>query len=108
MREAALLAQISHPNIISLVGVCSTHIPIMVIMQYCERGSLLSFLHSHNGVNENELRCLSKLYILQDIASAMAYLSSKMVVHRDLAARNVLVNGDFVCKVRCVIFKWLG
>jgi serine/threonine protein kinase len=101
MREAAMVAQFQHPNVISLVGVCTAGAPAMLVMQYCEHGSLRSFLRSRVGFNE--LLLGSKVQILLDIASGMAYLSERNVVHRDLAARNVLIGGDYVCKV-CV---WL-
>ena len=73
----------------------------MMVIQYCENGSLFSFLQKHAGFNE--LRFESKIRILRDVAMGMQFLSSLLIVHRDLAARNVLVNSDYVCKV-CVLF----
>jgi Eph receptor A8 len=98
MREAAMLAQFQHPNVVSLVGVCTVGSSAMLVMQLCEHGSLRAFLRSHTDFNELRLR--SKVRILLDIAEGMSYLASKHVVHRDLSARNILVGGDFVCKVR--------
>ena len=50
------------------------------------------------GVDKQEL-----LRFCQQIASGMEYLSKKGFIHRDLAARNILVSGDHMCKVSCLI-----
>jgi len=42
------------------------------------------------------------LNFCREIASGMAYLSSKSFIHRDLAARNVLLSAQMTCKVRGV------
>jgi serine/threonine protein kinase len=97
MREAAIMAQLRHPNVVSLVGVCTAGEPKMLVMQLCEYGSLLSFLLQHVGFNE--LQFSSKLRIMGDVSRGMHFLSSLNIVHRDLAARNVLVGADYICKV---------
>ena len=97
MREAAIMAQLRHPNVVSLVGVCTAGEPKMLVMQLCEYGSLLKFLQKHTGFNE--LQFSSKLRIMGDVARGMHFLSSLKIVHRDLAARNVLVGADYICKV---------
>ena len=35
----------------------------------------------------------------RDVAAAMAFLETSLIVHRDLAARNVLLTTDMVCKI---------
>jgi tyrosine-protein kinase Src len=69
----------------------------MLVIQYCEHGSLHAFLQEHVGFNE--LQITSKLRILEDVARGMQFLASLLIVHRDLAARNVLVGADYICKV---------
>ena len=91
------MAQFSHPNVVSLIGVVTTGDPVMVVLQFCEHGSLLSLLSLHTGFMA--LQQESKFTILLDVARGMAYLAGQHVVHRDLAARNVLVGADYSCKV---------
>jgi hypothetical protein len=97
MREAALMAQLKHPNVLSIVGVVTVGQPLLLVLQYCEHGSLNAFLKRHIGFQA--LQIASKYSIMLDIARGMTYLAGKHVVHRDLATRNVLVGADFACKI---------
>uniref|UniRef100_A0A8K9UDS9 receptor protein-tyrosine kinase n=1 Tax=Oncorhynchus mykiss TaxID=8022 RepID=A0A8K9UDS9_ONCMY len=74
LREASIMGQFDHPNIIRLEGVVTKSRPVMIVVEYMENGSLDSFLRVRNITNE-------KLSLL------------------DLAARNILVNSNLVCKV---------
>lgn len=42
--EAAVMAQIVHEHIVSLIGVVTTGLPVMIALQFCEHGSLEIFL----------------------------------------------------------------
>ena len=42
--EAAIRAQFSHPNVIGLIGLVNEGDMFLVIVQYCEHGSLLGWL----------------------------------------------------------------
>jgi serine/threonine protein kinase len=106
MREAALMTPLKHPNVLSLICVCTAGEPKLMVVQLCDHGSLSSFLQRHSGFNE--LQLASKLRIMVDVVTGMQYLASLLIVHRDLAARNVLVGADYVCKVfRCGVFGLL-
>ena len=88
LREASMMAGLEHNHIVQLVGVVSIGDPVMVVLEYCEHGSLVHFLLTR------ELVELQKHRLAGDIASGMAFLHSQGIVHRDLAARNVLVNSE--------------
>ncbi len=93
--EAAIMAQFRHPNVVSLIGQVNEQGIFVLIAQYCEYGSLLSWLKG-NGA-EASTGTLTTMAL--DVATGMEYLSSIGIVHRDLAARNVLVSSDYSCKI---------
>uniref|UniRef100_A0A669AWD5 Ephrin type-A receptor 6 n=1 Tax=Oreochromis niloticus TaxID=8128 RepID=A0A669AWD5_ORENI len=120
LREASIMGQFDHPNIIRLEGVVTkskedcervslleansnrsnVHAvsplqPVMIVVEYMENGSLDSFLRQHDG----HFTVIQLVGMLRGIASGMKYLSDMGYVHRDLAARNILVNSNLVCKV---------
>ncbi|KAM9801925.1 ephrin type-A receptor 6 isoform 2-T4 [Syngnathus typhle] len=95
LREASIMGQFDHPNIIRLEGVVTKSRPVMIVVEYMENGSLDSFLRQHDG----HFTVIQLVGMLRGIASGMMYLSDMGYVHRDLAARNILVNSNLVCKV---------
>uniref|UniRef100_A0A673AW12 receptor protein-tyrosine kinase n=1 Tax=Sphaeramia orbicularis TaxID=375764 RepID=A0A673AW12_9TELE len=95
LREASIMGQFDHPNIIRLEGVVTKSKPVMIVVEYMENGSLDSFLRQHDG----HFTVIQLVGMLRGIAAGMKYLSDMGYVHRDLAARNILVNSNLVCKV---------
>ncbi|XP_070400007.1 ephrin type-A receptor 6 isoform X2 [Nothobranchius furzeri] len=95
LREASIMGQFDHPNIIRLEGVVTKSRPVMIVVEYMENGSLDSFLRQHDG----HFTVIQLVGMLRGIASGMKYLSDMGYIHRDLAARNTLVNSNLVCKV---------
>ena len=89
------MAQVKkHPNVLALVGVITSGEPLMLVIQFCNLGSLYSLLKKRaaNGIlitYENKVR------IAEQIACGMCHLSDHSLIHRDLAARNVLVSELF-------------
>ena len=93
MLEAAITAQFDHPNVVGLIGVVTKHDPLLLVLEFCENGSL-SVVVAGARLPQKML-----LGFAWHIASGMAYLSSRRFVHRDLAARNVLLGGQNQAKV---------
>ncbi|XP_038590634.1 muscle, skeletal receptor tyrosine-protein kinase [Micropterus salmoides] len=118
-REAALMAQFDHPNIVRLLGVCAVGKPMCLMFEYMAHGDLNEFLRrrsptqsvrtlSHASLSGRSfsseleaglLSCAEQLSISKQIAAGMAYLSERKFVHRDLATRNCLVGEEMVVKI---------
>jgi serine/threonine protein kinase len=45
VEEATLMAQVvGHANLVSIIGVITSGDPLVLVLQYCENGSVLSYL----------------------------------------------------------------
>ena len=88
LQEAALMAQLNHAHVVRLIGVVTMGEPLLVVIEFCEYGSLDGY------VKRVQLEHVDKLGLAADCAEGMAYLASRNFVHRDIAARNVLVNSE--------------
>lgn len=115
MSEYQMLQDLSHPNVIKLLGACTTAETPLLIIEYCHFGSLKNYLRlSRNCVQvtngekpiendyQNQIEAVTEKDVLSfawQISKGMAYLADMKLVHRDLAARNVLVAEGKVCKI---------
>uniref|UniRef100_A0A2H8TDK2 Proto-oncogene tyrosine-protein kinase receptor Ret n=1 Tax=Melanaphis sacchari TaxID=742174 RepID=A0A2H8TDK2_9HEMI len=126
LSEYNLLKDVNHPNVVKLLGACTTQEgPFYLIIEYAKYGSLRSYLrksrildNNTNGLvsntaekfqhNESPISMAFPLYPISpkdilkfawQISKGMAYLADLKLVHRDLAARNVLVTEDKICKI---------
>ena len=98
--EALVMSQVGgHVHLVSLVGVITRGDPLVVIISFCEHGSLLSLLRQRAEKEHSPLGIKPKMKLGLAIAKGMQHLASKHYIHRDLAARNVLVATGMVAKV---------
>jgi hypothetical protein len=97
LEEAELMKKFSHPNIVSILGVCTddvdeTSAPLM-ILEYMPFGDLLSFLQKYKPAAKNAKWVVQQEHFFCfaiDVARAMEFLANSKFVHRDIAARNCL------------------
>ncbi|XP_003470953.1 tyrosine-protein kinase ABL1 isoform X2 [Cavia porcellus] len=96
LKEAAVMKEIKHPNLVQLLGVCTREPPFYIITEFMTYGNLLDYLRE---CNRQEVTAVVLLYMATQISSAMEYLEKKNFIHRDLAARNCLVGENHLVKV---------
>ncbi|XP_062833844.1 tyrosine-protein kinase ABL2 isoform X2 [Anolis carolinensis] len=96
LKEASVMKEIKHPNLVQLLGVCTLEPPFYIVTEYMPFGNLLDYLRE---CNREEVTAVVLLYMATQISSAMEYLEKKNFIHRDLAARNCLVGENHVVKV---------
>ena len=98
--EVNRMHYLSHPNVMSLLGVCvdSSQGP-SIVMPYMANGSLLGYLKRERSTlllsldaEVEEIVSVRKLLLrmCHQISLGMCYLTLQRMVHRDLAARNCM------------------
>jgi len=89
-RELKVLSKVTHPNILSFVGLVTEAPPLRLCLEYCDGGSLFELLHNQWTT---PLSWLQRLKILLETASAGDYLHNfdPPVIHRDLKSLNLLL-----------------
>ncbi|KAG5850107.1 hypothetical protein ANANG_G00078720 [Anguilla anguilla] len=96
LKEASVMKEVKHPNLVQLLGVCTLEPPFYIVTEYMPHGNLLDYLRE---CDREEVNAVVLLYMATQISSAMEYLEKKNFIHRDLAARNCLVGENHVVKV---------
>lgn len=109
VREAINMSLVEHRNIVKLIGVCLNELPLYIMMELLEGGSMKSFLlnkrtfttSTQRVLNDTtgetrELICIGDLLVFAlDIARGCDYMQQNNFIHRDLAARNCLLTSSF-------------
>jgi serine/threonine protein kinase len=69
-----------HPNVCQILGISVNENRMLLVMEYCRRGSLSDYW------GKDSIDMDKKLKIISGVASGIRHLHSNMIVHRDIAA----------------------
>jgi len=96
-REAALMRDLRHPNVVQFIGATMDEPDICIITEYMSKGSLYHLLHDPKVAISWEI--VRKIAL--DAAKGMAYLHLRTpaIIHRDLKSHNLLVDDSWKVKV---------
>ncbi|MCV6614701.1 MAG: serine/threonine protein kinase, partial [Cellvibrionaceae bacterium] len=86
-REANIIGQLSHPNIVAVYDIGSYRQLAYIAMDYLPGGSLSQRLCK--GISS-----LEALRILKQLAAALAHAHSRGYIHRDIKPENILFRSD--------------
>ncbi len=85
-REARAIAQLNHPNLVSVIDRGEVNGQQFIVLEFVEGETLKQTLHAGQGVSIRRALVLSI-----EIGRGLAYAHSRGVVHRDVKPDNVLV-----------------
>lgn len=91
MREARLMRNLDHPNVVKFFGVGAGQEPLYVIMELADCGALDSYLQKNSNLPPSK-----KMEMIYQAACGIGYMHEKKLLHRDIAARNCLYGGGQV------------
>lgn len=89
-REAQVIAQLSHPQVVQLYRYGEADGFLYMVMQYIDGADLHSILHSYRQDGEF-MQPDEILPVVRDICEALDYVHDHGVVHRDIKPSNIML-----------------
>ncbi|KAH0460813.1 hypothetical protein IEQ34_008388 [Dendrobium chrysotoxum] len=98
--EIVSTGQLSHRNLVQLLGYCRRKGELFLVYEFMSNGSLDKFIYDETG--KKKLNWNQRLSIIKGVASALLYLHEEweqVVIHRDVKASNVLLDEELNAKL---------
>ncbi|MGT2884861.1 Stk1 family PASTA domain-containing Ser/Thr kinase [Streptococcus ferus] len=93
-REARAMAELNHPNIVSIRDIGEEDGQQFLVMEYVDGADLKKYIQDHAPLSNVEV-----IRIMGEVLSAMTLAHQKGIIHRDLKPQNVLLTKDGTAKV---------
>ncbi|XP_062412789.1 serine/threonine-protein kinase Nek1 isoform X2 [Sardina pilchardus] len=90
-KEVAVLANMSHPNIVQYKESFEESGCLYIVMDYCEGGDLFKKINSQKGVLFTEEQILD--WFVQ-ICLALKHVHDRKILHRDIKSQNIFLTKD--------------
>ncbi|XP_074525003.1 serine/threonine-protein kinase Nek1 isoform X2 [Halichoeres trimaculatus] len=90
-KEVAVLANMSHPNIVQYKESFEEGGCLYIVMDYCEGGDLFKKINSQKGVLFSEQQILD--WFVQ-ICLALKHVHDRKILHRDIKSQNIFLTKD--------------
>jgi serine/threonine-protein kinase len=94
LREAKAAAQLNHPNIVTVYDAGESEHGFYMAMERVEGTTLKEILRQRGAISANAV-----IYILRQMASALAYAHGRKVVHRDIKTANTMWTAERHVKI---------
>ena len=106
--EVAVLAQLSHVNIVRFLGLCrhageaqsadSVYLPLFIVQEFCATNLRVVLTTTLPAMPHAEWQSEVNRIALE-VSSGMAYLHERKVVHRDLKPENILLTQQRIVRI---------
>jgi len=97
-KEVNVMKMFDHPNIVFLIGACTTMPDVCIVTEFCSHGSLFTCMHQkrlnfdHPSLWRIMRECATGLHVLH-------CAEPTPVIHRDIKSLNVLLDENWVVKI---------
>ncbi|EAN31474.1 Protein kinase domain protein [Theileria parva strain Muguga] len=85
---------VRHENVVETVVIMETRRSLVLVMEYCAGGDLITFIRRNGAITEDKARNAFKM-----ILNAVKYLHNNNIYHRDIKPENLLIHTNNVLKL---------